>query len=74
MYRKLTRTSLKQYTEDLVSPGSDKKKPLSTKHLVLSVMTYRGPAPLFAKVVQHASVIKNKKSSLPISPQIRGTF
>ena len=74
MYRKLTHTSLKQYVEDLLSPGSDKKKTLSTKYLVLSVMTYNWPVPLFATVVQDGSVIKNEKSPLPVTPQIRGTF
>lgn len=41
---------------------------------VFQIMTYKWPVPLFAIVVQHASAIKNKEPSLPVTPQIWGTF
>lgn len=41
---------------------------------IFKYFTYRWFAALFSIVIEHASAIKNEKSSFPVTPQIWGTF
>lgn len=42
--------------------------------ICFSSVAYRRSAPLLAIIVQHSPAVKNKKSSLPVTSQIGGTF